>query len=338
MTIHKHNPWEIGSDISSLVPLPTRNVTLYAHARGPPRLQARDPVLIFFTGADGPSAVYTKVQQHLSTFVRTLFYDRAGYDRSSLPSPASKSLTAEDTALDLAALLDSINLPPPYILVGHSFGGIPLREFLASLLERKPKTANVTDLVAGVVLYDTGVELEFLVWPHLPSADLLAVSKDIDWEELTHLREESGMSDEEWQNAIEASQRTAEKGTAKREDTHGSARVLAEKRQLERHVYAGGNLVVIRCHSAGDYQIMYDEGVRLGSGTKKEREGARRFINDWSVHNYVMAKAQVDLVGGEGGNGNVLYRELMDWGHDSLFRRPTLVGDAVRWVLGGSKE
>ncbi|OAP55204.1 hypothetical protein AYL99_10904 [Fonsecaea erecta] len=331
MTIHKHNPWEEDTSISALVSLPSRDLSLFARASGPAR-RPGDPVAILFTGAGGPLAIYVKVEQHLCTFVRTLFYDRAGYDLSTLPSNV-ETLTAEDGARDLDALLDKIGVHPPYLLIGHSYGGIPLREFLHhQLIKYRP--ARATDVISGAVLYDTGSELEWALFPRIPSADLVTVSQDVDWEKLTNLRAESGMTDEEWNAAIQASMRTI-KGI-RREDTHASARTLAEKLQLEKHPYDGGILAVIRCNSARDYEKMYDEGVRLGGGTQQERRGARQFIEEWKMFNYQMVKAQVDLVGSTI-NGGILFRELMDWGHDSPLRKPELVGDAVRWVLAELK-
>ncbi|KIX93944.1 uncharacterized protein Z520_10281 [Fonsecaea multimorphosa CBS 102226] len=332
MTIRKHNPWEEDAPVSALVSLPARDLSLFARASGPAR-RPGDPVAILFTGAGGALAAYVKVEQHLCTFVRTLFYDRAGYDLSTLPSNV-ESLTAQDGAIDLDALLSKIDVGPPYLLIGHSFGGIPLREFLHHQLV-KHRPAKTTDIISGVVLYDTVSELAWALFPRMPSADLLAVSQDVDWEELTNFKTESGMTDEEWNAAIEASLRTI-KG-ARREDTHGSARALAKKQQLEKHTYHGGILAVIRCNMAGDYQKMYDEGVRLGGGTQKEREGAKQFIEEWKMYSYQMVKAQVDLVGSSD-QGSILFRELMDWGHDSLMRKPELVGDAVRWVLAALEE
>jgi pimeloyl-ACP methyl ester carboxylesterase len=328
MTIHKDNPWETKSEISALITLPERDVSLFASASGPPRLRG-EPVVILFTGAGGPAATYVKVQQHLSGFVRTLFYDRAGYDRSTLPSNTVGPLTAQGAAHDLDALLEKIDVRPPYILMGHSYGGIPLREFLHLQLTKHPSASPLAD-IAGVVLYDTATEVVLALFSRVPSADLVAVSRDVDWEELTNLREESGMTDDEWTRALEAGQRTAQKLAEKGEDTHGSARSLAERKQLETHAYRGGNVAVIRCNSTRDYQMMYDEGVRLGGGSEEERKGARKFIDDWSLYTYGLVKVQVDLVDG---HGSALYRELMDWGHDSPFRKPELAGDAIKWVL-----
>ncbi|KAK5461389.1 hypothetical protein LTS15_003452 [Exophiala xenobiotica] len=369
MTIHKHNPWLTRPQISGLIPLPDRGLSLFASSSGPSR-KPGEPVVIFFTGAGAPCASYIKVQEHLASFVRTLFFDRAGYDRSTLPSSTRDNdgggplqLLAEDGARDLDALLRTIGVDPPYILVGHSFGGIPAREFLHLQVqhlesrgqqeagraeggegevevERVSRVTHVTDVIAGMVLYDTATELVLGFYPRVPSVELVEISKDVDWEAVTHLREESGLSDEQWEYIIEAVERTGPRG-AKREDTHGSARALAKKRQLERHAYKGGILSVVRCNSTMDYQRMYDEGVKLGAGTQEQRRLARRFIEDWGLYNCQMVRAQLDLVVRDGEEGErarhasdapqYVYHER--WGHDSPLRKRELMGDPVRWVL-----
>ncbi|KAK4941681.1 hypothetical protein LTR10_018420 [Elasticomyces elasticus] len=322
MTIHKHNHWDTRPDVSCLVPLPSRNLSLFAHASGPAR-RPGDPLVIFFTGAGGPAASYIKVQQHLSRFVRTLFFDRAGYDLSTLPQDgqddSSTPLTAQNGAKDLDALLQTLDLAPPYILAGHSFGGIPLREFMHLKLQGA-KSTGVTDIIAGIVLYDTGAELAFDLYPRIPSAELVVISEDVDWVALTHLREQSGMTDDEWNYIPGAMERTYRKLEVRKEDTHGSAHCLALKRQLECHAYDGGILSV----------LLYDEGIRLGAGTDEQRAKAREFIQSWSLFNCQIVRAQMDLVGEK---GPVKYTYHDDWGHDSPVREPALVGEQVRWVM-----
>jgi pimeloyl-ACP methyl ester carboxylesterase len=380
MTIHKHNPWLTRPQISGLIPLPDRGLSLFASSSGPAR-KSGEPIVIFFTGAGAPCASYVKVQEHLASFVRTLFFDRAGYDRSTLPSSTTTrdndgdggplQLLAEDGARDLDALLRTIGVDPPYILVGHSFGGIPAREFLHLQLQLQlesrghqeagraeggegeveggvSRVTHVTDVIAGMVLYDTATELVLGFYPRVPSVELVEISKDVDWEAVTHLREESGLSDEQWEYIIEAVERTGPRG-AKREDTHGSARALAKKRQLERHAYKGGILSVVRCNSTMDYQRMYDEGLKLGAGTQEQRRLARRFVEDWGLYNCQMVRAQLDLVVRDGEEGDDDAEEDRDkarhasdapqyvyherWGHDSPLRKRELMGDPVRWVL-----
>ncbi|KAL6243909.1 hypothetical protein RBB50_009343 [Rhinocladiella similis] len=244
MTIHKHNenPWLTSPHTSGLISLPARGISLFSSCSGPARRHhTDDPIVIFFTGAGGPSALYVKVQEHLSAFVRTFFFDRAGYDRSSLPTHDGP-LIAEDGAHDLACLLDTLDISPPYVLVGHSFGGVPLREFMHVALREGvgrmkmntepknddhgrskdhalPREPPVKDVIAGIVLVDTATELMLSLYPRVPAAELVAVSEDVDWEAVTHLREQSGMTEREWDCAMAAAARTR-RNVADREDTH----------------------------------------------------------------------------------------------------------------------
>jgi pimeloyl-ACP methyl ester carboxylesterase len=51
-------------------------------------------------------------------------YDRAGF---GLSDPSPSELSFEDGARDLKALLTAAEVPGPYILVGHSKGGLQVR-------------------------------------------------------------------------------------------------------------------------------------------------------------------------------------------------------------------
>jgi len=68
-------------------------------------------------------------------------YDRAGLGWSDLrPMPR----TADRLVEELHTLLKRAAIPPPYILVGHSFGGLTMPLF----------AARFSDEVAGMVLVD----------------------------------------------------------------------------------------------------------------------------------------------------------------------------------------
>lgn len=109
------------------------------------------PVVVLDAGLGGASSDWRKVQPELATSNRTCIYDRAGYGRSdSGPLPR----TSGRIAAELRTLLMLAELPPPYILVGHSFGGFNVRLF-AGLFPGD---------TAGVVLVDS---------PHEAQADAL---------------------------------------------------------------------------------------------------------------------------------------------------------------------
>ena len=78
----------------------------------------------------------------LSTVVA---YSRSGLGRSE-PGPSHH--TARDSVLELHALLAKLNLKPPYVLVGASYGGILVRLY----------TSLYPNEVAGLVLVDASHE------------------------------------------------------------------------------------------------------------------------------------------------------------------------------------
>jgi pimeloyl-ACP methyl ester carboxylesterase len=77
---------------------------------------------------------------------RTCVYDRAEVGWSD--PPPHRRRTPDLMATDLYALLAAAGVPPPYVLAGHSIGGIIVRRFYA----------QHPDLVAGMVLIDSSHE------------------------------------------------------------------------------------------------------------------------------------------------------------------------------------
>jgi len=107
------------------------------------------PTIIIEQGAGSPSILWWPIQTQVAAFARVCTYDRAGYLWSD-PAPRTRSL--EDRAADLHALLAAANIPGPYILVAHSFGGIVSRLYAHLHPEQ----------IAGMVLVDTTEEAVIL--------------------------------------------------------------------------------------------------------------------------------------------------------------------------------
>jgi pimeloyl-ACP methyl ester carboxylesterase len=84
------------------------------------------PAVILDSGLGVPAAGWNLVQPDVAKFARVCSYDRAGYGWSS-PGPSPR--TSLQISKELHALLEKAGVSPPYILVGHSFGGFNVRVF-----------------------------------------------------------------------------------------------------------------------------------------------------------------------------------------------------------------
>lgn len=103
------------------------------------------PTVILDAGAGDTLETWDWVVPDVQRFTRVCAYDRAGLGRSA-PGPLPR--TSERIVDELRTLLVRARVPGPYVLVGHSFGGLNVRLYAA----RNP------ELVAGVVLVDATPE------------------------------------------------------------------------------------------------------------------------------------------------------------------------------------
>ena len=99
------------------------------------------PIVILTAGAGDWAASWNAVQPLVARTARVCAWDRPGFGYSDA-SPASQS--AANLGEDLAAALKAANLPPPYLLVGHSAGSFETLWF----------ADNHRGDIAGMVLVD----------------------------------------------------------------------------------------------------------------------------------------------------------------------------------------
>jgi pimeloyl-ACP methyl ester carboxylesterase len=99
------------------------------------------PTVIFESGIAATSQNWLRVQQSVAGYTRAVSYDRGGLGWSS---SCDSERTPSNIARELRELLQLADIPGPYVMVGHSFGGLVVRRF-ATLFQ---------DEVVGVVLVD----------------------------------------------------------------------------------------------------------------------------------------------------------------------------------------
>jgi pimeloyl-ACP methyl ester carboxylesterase len=117
---------------------PGRRLNAYCLGRG-------SPTVVFDSGLGDATRVWALVQPRVAAVTRACSYDRAAFGFSD-PSP--KPSTSSNAVEDMRRLLNALRIKPPYVLVGHSLGGLNVKLYA---YEHLPE-------VAGLVLVDASQE------------------------------------------------------------------------------------------------------------------------------------------------------------------------------------
>jgi pimeloyl-ACP methyl ester carboxylesterase len=100
-----------------------------------------EPTVLFESGIGATHLNWRGIQDPISPLAHTIAYDRAGLGWSS---PCRTPRTPGNIATELHQMLAIAGFQPPYVLVGHSFGGLVMRRFALLYPEE----------VTGLVLVD----------------------------------------------------------------------------------------------------------------------------------------------------------------------------------------
>lgn len=103
------------------------------------------PTVLFEAGLGDNSNTWKEIQEKISQYTTTFSYDRAGVGKSE---GTLITRTGLDIVQDLSKLVSKVSLKSPFLLVGHSFGGLISRLF-----------ASINPgIVAGMILIDAAPE------------------------------------------------------------------------------------------------------------------------------------------------------------------------------------
>ncbi|HKS45910.1 MAG TPA: alpha/beta hydrolase [Amycolatopsis sp.] len=124
------------------------------------RRGARRPTIVFESGLGNPVTMWAWLFRHLPEETHFVGYDRPGVGWSR---PITGSLDSSRYPEHLLSLLEAAGAPPPYLLVGHSLGGLLIRLFA----ERQPQ------LTAGLVFVDATHPAELLTSSWLDGSSVM---------------------------------------------------------------------------------------------------------------------------------------------------------------------
>lgn len=110
------------------------------------------PTVVFENGPGGIGLDWSLVVPEVAGFASTVAYDRAGLGWSELAEGPRDIATLVD---DLKSMLNATGAEAPYLLVGHSYGGLIVRAYAYTYPED----------VAGLVLVDAAHEDQFEIYP-----------------------------------------------------------------------------------------------------------------------------------------------------------------------------
>lgn len=300
-----------------LVNIGTHSLALYTH--GPKPSSSKDPVVLFVSGVASDALNWQAVVRLLPPTLRSYTYDRSGY-RNSESSPLLPS--AENVALELSLLIEKAPIPNPLILVGHSWAGVLIHEFIA---------LKGTNQIAGLVLVDANHETAPLVInvndPILWNAIAAGVEPYAAW----GVEAEHKLTQEEWV-AFKAAESTEKYSLiAEKEDEEQylpSFETLRKKKLSEKQPLVGDAPVyVIAGTRSRDWNGLYKAGVAKGNGTEEQRSYVRELISTVDekskglMQQFLKLSTRSELV------------FATESGHFVQMTQPDIVVNGVKWVL-----
>ena len=135
LSVTAESQTELGDPPGKFFNLESNKVHLHCIGKG-------SPIIIFDSGVGGSHLDWIKVQSRAGKLTQACSYDRSGYGWSEM---GIKPRTSKRIVDELTKILKIAKKEPPYILVGHSFGGLNMQFFART----KPEE------VMGLILVDS---------------------------------------------------------------------------------------------------------------------------------------------------------------------------------------
>ena len=313
------DPWNILPLHTSLVTISDNATRLNTTVQGPPRHQ-NQPVIVFISGGFEGGYCWARVANLLASNIRTVRFDQAGTGQSStFHTPRS----AENIAQELEALLQTIAVRPPYVLVAHSYGGVVAREFLA-LHSVGPEG------VVGMLLVDTNTEHSWEA-SDLPLDSFGAIMRGLDFGEVSGLK--ACLTEQELEAVKQDEKACEDFGTEENGIAlmHSSAQRLASKKQLEERVLGDMPLSVILGDAPKGMWAVVRAAEESQIGTPEQRHEVRVWAERFEKVAEPLQREQMKL------SRNASWVKAERSGHHVQLQEPELVADEIEKIMADAR-
>uniref|UniRef100_A0A093VJY5 Holliday junction ATP-dependent DNA helicase RuvA n=1 Tax=Talaromyces marneffei PM1 TaxID=1077442 RepID=A0A093VJY5_TALMA len=278
------------SSNASPINIGTHSLALYAH--GPEPNNSNEPVILFISGVASSSLNWAAVP------------------------------TAENIALELSLLVKNAPIENPLIIVGHSWAGVLISEFIA--------LTGIGRHIAGLVLVDANHEIAPLVLD-VNDPNLLAIAEGVDFYSGIGVAAEHKLMQEEW-DAFQSDESTEKyKLIAHKEDEEQYAlsfETLRKKELNKQHPLLGDKPVyVIGSFRSRDWTGLYKAGVERGNGTEEQRGHVRELIRTADQKSESLMKEWLKI----STKSKLVYAR--ESGHFIQLTQPDVVVHGVKYVL-----
>jgi pimeloyl-ACP methyl ester carboxylesterase len=273
------------------------------------------PAVVMEAAIGETGLLWSLVQPAVAKITRACVYDRPGYGWSD-PSPRPR--TAAVMAQELHTLLGTAEVPGPYVLVGHSLGGLLVRLYAA----RYPQE------VAGMVLVDSAHEAQYRRAPR----ELQELVPQVEEEARQQLE---GLKALIVSGSLDASMLPVPPGLPATAADTFRALVAASPKHVETVIAEQqavqaihAELAAARIASLGDLPLMV-----LSHGQPMAMPGLPDEVNQ--AHEQLWQDLQAELAG-LSSRGRLVVAQ--DSGHYIQLERPQLVVDAIGQVVAAVRD
>lgn len=291
------------------------NLTLYSWPRSRQRSnESIEPAIIIEHGLGGTAIEWFAVCRILSTFASVYLCERAGYKPCS---PPSREPTLANRALDLRILFQEAQIHSPYLLVGHSYGGMLVRQCLA---DWPPELQ-----IQGMVLVDAAPTLT-----PLPESWSTLLGPDTYWS-VVGLDANFAMPKDEYERikTLTAANEGADSIAAWESSLQPDAASQLLKRLQARDKPLSSNpLSVVFCDTAADISKILEHGVKNDHGTLEARQDLRQALRDFGAVEEATQRSMLSL----SSNARFLSLEGKGRTHNAQLVVPDVIAEEIRKV------